>query len=234
VIFFTAFVVSVLGVVALMLLVDEAPERRTASPGETRPLWPDAVAVFSDNSVRPVIVLAMAFGLVTISDAFIYLLLVQRAGTGPEWIPLLYTGTAVSFLALAIPVGYIADRIGRQWVFVVGHVLLALSYVAAFGGFNAWPWNAVMCVLLLGAYYASSDGVLAGLASGLLPTRDRAVGLAWVATAVSVARLCSAVTFGFLWTRAGDRIAVLTFTVALTVVLAIALTRRDIERPATP
>src|SRR6266542_2542161 len=101
VIFFTSFVVSVLGVVALMLLVDEAPERRAASPGETRPLWPDAVAVFSDSSVRSVIVLAMAFGLVTISDAFIYLLLVQRAGAGPEWIPLLYTGTAVSFLALA-------------------------------------------------------------------------------------------------------------------------------------
>lgn len=232
VIFFTSFVVAGLGVAALMLLVDEYPDRRAASKG-LRPLWPEALAVFSDASVRPVIVLATAFGLVTISDAFIYLLLVQRAHAGAQWIPLLYTGTALSFLVLAVPVGYAADRIGRRWVFILGHVLLVLAYAAAFGGFNAWPWNAVTCVALLGGYYASSDGVLAGLASGFLSTRARAMGLAWVATAVSVARVCSAVAFGFLWTRAGDRIAVWTFAIALVLVLGVALVARDIERPAT-
>jgi MFS family permease len=233
VIFFTSLIVAGLGVAALVLLVDEYPDRRAAASTGPRPLWPDALAVFGDASVRPVIILATAFGLVTISDAFIYLLLVQRAHAGAQWIPLLYTGTALSFLLLAVPIGYAADRIGRRWVFILGHVLLGLSYAAAFGGFNAWPWNAVMCVALLGGYYASSDGVLAGLASGVMSTRGRATGLAWVATAVSVARLCSAVAFGFLWTRAGDRIAVLTFAIALVVVLGFALVTRDIERPAT-
>jgi MFS family permease len=234
VIFFTSFIVAVLGVAALALLVDERPDRRSADSSATRLLWPDTLAVFSDPSIRPVMILAAAFGLVTISDAFIYLLLVQKAHAGPEWIPLLYTGTALSFLALAVPVGFLADRIGRRTVFVGGHVLLIAAYVSAFAGFSAWPWNAVICVALLGAYYAASDGVLAGLASGLLSTTARALGLAWVATAVSVARLCSAVTFGFLWTRAGDRTAVLSFTVALVVVLAFALIVRDIERPVAP
>lgn len=233
VIFFTSLVVAVLGVVALLLLVDEEPERRHGSALEPRPLWPGALAAFSDASIRPVMVLAAAFGLVTISDAFIYLLLVQHAHAGAQWIPLLYTGTALSFLVLAIPVGYAADRIGRRAVFLLGHVLLVLAYGAAFGGLGPWPWNAIACVALLGGYYAASDGVLAGLASGLLSTQARAMGLAWVATAVSVARVCSAIVFGFLWTRVGDAIAVATFAIALIMVLGIALMIRNTERTAS-
>jgi len=233
VIFFISLVVAVLGVAALLLLVDEEPDRRHRPTSEPRPLWPGALAAFGDASVRPVMILAAAFGLVTISDAFIYLLLVQRAHVGAQWIPLLYTGTAVSFLLLAIPVGYAADRIGRRSVFLLGHVLLVLAYGAAFGGLGPWPWNALACVALLGGYYAASDGVLAGLASGLLSTQARAMGLAWVATAVSVARVCSAVVFGFLWTRAGDAIAVATFAIALIIVLGVALMTRNTEGTAS-
>lgn len=233
VIFFASLVVAVLGVVALLLLVDEEPERRHGDASQPRPLWPGALAAFGDSAIRPVMVLAAAFGLVTISDAFIYLLLVQRAHAGAQWIPLLYTGTALSFLVLAIPVGYAADRIGRRSVFMIGHVLLVLAYGAAFGGLGPWPWNAVACVALLGGYYAASDGVLAGLASGLLSTQARAMGLAWVATAVSVARVCSAIAFGLLWTRAGDSIAVATFAIALIMVLGIALMTRNIEHAAS-
>jgi hypothetical protein len=232
VIFFASFVVAVLGVVALALLVDETPQRE--GPERIRLAARDVVAVFSDAAVRPVLILATAFALVTIGDAFIYLLLVQRSGAGPQWIPLMYTGTAAAFLTLALPVGYVADRIGRRTVFVFGHVLLLLAYAAAFGGLAPWPWNAVACVGLLGAYYACSDGVLAGLASSLLPAESRAVGLAWVATGVGVGRLCSAMAFGLLWTRAGDRTAITAFTTALVLVLCAALVARRIGKPVEP
>ena len=230
VIFFTSFVVAVLGVAALALLVDEAPLHEETGRDRSRLASRDVLAVFADASVRPVLILATAFALVTISDAFIYLLLVQRSHAGAQWIPLLYTGTSLAFLALAVPVGYLADRIGARSIFVFAHVLLLLAYAAAFGGFNVWPWNAVTCVALLGAYYACSDGVLAGLASSVLPAASRAVGLAWVATGVSLGRLCSAIAFGALWTRAGDRIAVVAFTTALLVVLSAAIASRSIGR----
>jgi MFS family permease len=231
VVFFTSFIVALLGVMALALLVVEPDERRAGSR-DVR-LGAEALAVFADASVRRVLILAAAFGLVTIGDAFLYLLLVQRSAAGPEWIPLLYTGTAAAFLVLAIPVGYLADRIGRRRVFVLGHGFLVVSYLSAFSGASAWPWNAIVCVAVLGAYSAASDGVLASLASGLLPIRARALGLAWVATAVSVARLCSAVAFGFLWTRAGDRIAVLFFTAALVAVICVALPGRELDPSVT-
>jgi len=107
-----------------------------------------------------------------------------------------------------------------------------LSYGAAFSRSVVWPWNAVICVASLGAYSASSDGVLASLASGLLPAKSRALGLAWVATSASIARLSSAIAFGFLWTRAGDRTAVLTFTAALIAVLCVAVLGPSLEPSA--
>jgi MFS family permease len=232
VVFFASFVIALLGVAALALLVVEPGDRR-ASSREDAASPAGALAVVADASLRRVLLLAAAFGLVTISDAFLYLLLVQRSHAGPEWIPLLYTGTAASFLMLAVPIGYVADQIGRRSIFVVGHVFLVLSYLAAFGWSTAWPWNAIACVALLGAYDASSDGVLASLASGLLPTGTRALGLAWVATAVSLARLGSSVTFGLLWTQAGERVAVLIFTTALIAVLGVAISRHDLERTVT-
>jgi MFS family permease len=233
VVFFTSFVVALLGVMALVLLVVEPGERRASSRDDMRLQCPDVLAVFADASVRRVLILAAAFGLATISDAFLYLLLVQRSAAGPEWIPLLYTGTATAFLMLAVPAGYLADRIGRRRVFVLGHAFLVVSYLSAFSGASAWPWNAIVCVAVLGAHSAASDGVLASLASSLLPIRTRALGLAWVATAVSVARLCSAVAFGFLWTRAGDRIAVLTFSAALVAVICVALPGQDLDPSVT-
>ena len=228
VVFFTSFVVSLLGVLALVLLVTEPVDRATIAAG-VRERRSDAFAVFADAPARRVLALAAAFGLVTIGDAFVYLLLVKRSQAGPEWIPLLYTATAVAFLVLAIPVGYAADRIGRRSVFVFGHGFLVLSYAAAFSRFPVWPWNALVCVASLGAFSAASDGVLPSLAGGLLPANTRALGLAWVATAASAARLCSAIVFGWLWTRAGERFAVLTFSVALLAVVCGAASARTLE-----
>jgi MFS family permease len=228
IIFVMSLIAGLLGVVALVLLVDEPGDGRT-QPRREEMSRPEIVAVLADRPIRHVMTLSAAFGLTTIADAFIYLVLVQRSGAGPEWIPLLYTGTAAAFLILAAPVGFLADRLGRRRVFILGHGFLVLSYLAAFTGARAWPWNGVGCVAMLGAYSAASDGILASLASGLLPANARATGLAWVATGVSLARLCGAIAFGFLWTRAGDRIAVLTFVTALVVVLCVAVTGRDLE-----
>jgi MFS family permease len=219
VIFFTSFVVAVLGVAALMLLVQESPRGPAHRDGRGSP-WTEGLGVFVAAPFRRVVILALAFGLVTISDAFIYLIVVQRSHADAYWIPLFYTGTALSFLILAVPLGYLADRVGRRNVYVGGHAPLLAAYGVTLGRFLPWPWNAVAGVLLIGAYYAASDGVIAGLASGLLPVDHRSTGLAWVATAVGVGRLCSAVTFGFFWTVYGDGPALMIYAVALTAVMA--------------
>ena len=51
-------------------------------------------------------------GLLTVGDGFIYLALLDRGGFAAHWFPLLYVGTNVAYLSLAIPIGRLADRVG--------------------------------------------------------------------------------------------------------------------------
>jgi len=233
VVFFSSFVIALVGLAALVLLVDERAQLLAHAPAGRR-VWAEGFALFGDMPLRQLLVLAAAFGLVTISDAFIYLLLVQRSHASAVWIPLLYTGTAISFLTLAVPIGALADRIGRRRIFVAGHGSLLLVYLLALGAAPAWPWNAAASVVLLGAFYASSEGVLAGLAGDLLPAQVRATGLAWVATSLGAARLCSALIFGYLWTRAGDVAAVAVFGAGLLAVLTMFAVSIRQEAPPAP
>lgn len=217
-VFFTSLVLAVLGLVALWLLVEEQPGW-TSTPEQRAQVWREGLTVFAAAPLRRLLALAAAFRLTAVSDAFLFLLIVQRAQAGPQWIPLLYTGTALSFLALAIPMGRLADRFGRERVFIGGHLALLAVYAVVLGALTAWPWNAFTGVALLGVYYASTDGVLAGLAGGLLPVHVRAMGLAWVTTAMSGARLCSAIVFGLLWTYQNATVAVAAYALALIITI---------------
>ena len=66
-------------------------------------------------------------------------------------------------------------------------------------------------LLLLGAYYAATDGVLMAAASALLPEQNRASGLGLLLAAVTLAKLLAAVLFGLLWTTAGLGVAAVVF-----------------------
>jgi MFS family permease len=225
VVFFSSLVLALLGLVALVLFVADKPTPGGPTEPGPSPMMDGALSAFAAPLFRRVALLASAFGVVTIADPFLYLLVVQRSHTGAQWIPLFYTGTALSFLLLAIPLGSLADLFGRSRVFVGGHLSLLLAYGVVAGGWIPWPWTPIACVLLLGAYYATSDGVLAGLAGGLLPEETRATGLAWIATAVALGRVGSALIFGLLWTRYGDAIAVLLFAMALALMIALFMWR---------
>ena len=74
---------------------------------------------------------------------------------------------------------------------------------------------------LLGAYYAATDGVLAALASGILPSDLRGSGLALLATATSGARLLSSVAFGWIWMSMGKDPAIVVFGVALSAAVVV-------------
>jgi hypothetical protein len=79
-----------------------------------------------------------------------------------------------------------------------------------------------VCLLLFGAYYAATDGVLMALASAVVAPQLRTTGLGLLTGATSVARLLASVLFGAAWTRWGMEAAVAAFASAL--VLAVAFT----------
>jgi len=169
--------------------------------------------------------------LATVSDSFVYLTFQRRAHIDPMFFPLLYVGTAAVYLLLSVPVGRLADRAGRGRVFIAGYVLLLGLYgtllVAAPGA------GALICgVVLFGAYYAATDGVLMALASEVVPGHLRTSGFALLTTAVAVARFVAAVLFGALWSWQGPEWTVVFFVVALGTVIplaALGLSRRSRE-----
>jgi MFS family permease len=145
----------------------------------------------------------------------------NRGAFAAEWFPLLYVGTNVAFLALAVPCGRLADRLGRARMFVAGYLALLAAYVAA-----AIPVTGVavvlLCLLLLGVFYAATDGILAALAAQFSPPSGTASGIAAAQTVVAGSRLLASTGFGFLWFFAGRDASVLIVAGALAVVLPVA------------
>ena len=152
--------------------------------------------------LRRPLVAAGVLGLFTIGDGFVYLSLQDRDQFAASYFPLLFVGTNVAYLTLAIPLGRLADRLGRSRVFVGGHLALLVAYLVAaapVGGLGA----TVAALVLLGTFYAATDGVLAALVSRKVTTDARGSGIAAAQTVVVIARFAGALAFGSLWQLLG-------------------------------
>ena len=71
------------------------------------------------------------------------------------------------------------------------------------------------CLILLGTYYAATDGVLIAVASELLPPGQLSSGLALLTTVIILARLVASVVYGALWSCRGPRLTLSLFIVGL-------------------
>lgn len=219
-VFVTSFAVAVIGLAVLALFV---PNLRWSADGSGQRASLRGIGrLLADRRLRMVTVVAGVLALVTVSDGFVYLTLQRKLASSTEVFPLFALGTATTYLALAVPFGRLADRVGRRTVFVGGHIGLLGSYLMLLGPVPA----AVACVgalALFGAYYAATDGVLSATAAELLPGHLRTSGLAVVQTAVAGGRLLSSLLFGLAWTVLGSQGRALgIFTIALAVAIPVA------------
>jgi MFS family permease len=225
--------VALVGLAVLVLFVRNPPRVTTvhAAPSFGRQL----ARLIRHRRVWPAVLAGAALASVTISDAFIYLTLQQQGRIAPSALPLMFVGTSFVYLLLAFPLGLLADRVARWKVFLAGHVLLGGLYLVLLTPGLAHVGVAA-ALLLLGGYYAATDGVLPAMASAALPRDLRGSGLGLVATATSLARLVASVTFGWVWSRWGAASAVTAFAMALPLVLIasgwyLARAEREIIRP---
>ena len=220
-VFIVSLACAVLGVCLLGLLVPgRRPRRERAMLGEV-PV-PFRWRGLFQPQLRRIVLAAGVLALLTVGDGFIYLVLQARSPFAALWFPLLYVGTNVAFFAFAIPLGRLADRFGRARVFVLGHGALLAAYACA-----ALPVGGavvtVACLVLLGVFYAATDGVLAALAAQFAPRDSTASGIAAAQTVVAIGRLLGATGFGVLWFAAGREAAVLIVAAALAVAIPLLL-----------
>jgi len=238
VVFVVSFGAAVLGLAVLALLVPDLRPRRAAwlaqhrtraerklpsckgcscSTVDLEPAgrpfrWRLVVA----PQMRRVVVVTGALALLTVGDGFVYLALQARDGFATQWFPLLYVGTNVAYMALALPVGRLADRLGRARVFVWGHLALLAAYACA-GLAASSSATTLTTLLLLGAFYAATDGVLAALVGRVASPDVRAAAIGTAQTVQAVARMVASAGFGLLWYTLGRGPALVVVAGALVV-----------------
>ncbi|MEC3993664.1 MFS transporter [Actinacidiphila sp. DG2A-62] len=233
-VFTVSFCVAAAGVVVLLLFVPaRASGLGSARREAERPSLRAAAALLNRRELRGLTLCAVALGLATVSDSFVYLLLQRRLGVPDRWFALLPLGTAAAFLLLAVPLGRWADRVGRWRVFVGGHVALLLAYGLLLSSLRAGVLPYAV-LALHGAFYAATDGVLMAAAAGSVPAALRSSGLALVQTGQAAARFVCSLGFGAAWTAWGDRSALSGAAVALVVSVALALALRPREGGGAP
>lgn len=220
--FVVSFCFAAAGLGVLVLLVRE-PARETSAPqAAAKPVrLRAAFALLRGRRFGALCVAAAALGLATASDGFIYLMLQRQLALDPMLFPLLFTGTALTFMVLAAPVGRLADRVGRGRVMLAGYGLLLGVYVSLLGPSTGVP-GMLVALLMLGAYYAATDGVLMAMGAAQVAEHLRGSGLALLGTAVSASRLLASVLFGALWTVAGMQTALVVFSAGLVAAMLLA------------
>ena len=215
-VFVTSGCIGAIGVLLLVLFVRD--QRGPKAPAKAVDLRA-AAALLRLAPVRSLLLGAVLLGLSTIGDGFVYLLLQRRESLATGWFPLLAVGTSLVYLLFAVPLGTLADRIGRPAVFLGGYAALLAVYLLlalSWGG----PGALVTTLFLYGLFYAATDGVLMALAGPLLPPELRTTGLALIQTGQALAYLVSSVLFGLAWhwwdatgaTRAAAAAAALTLS----------------------
>jgi MFS family permease len=125
-VFVVSFCIAAMGLLVLLAFVRDRRDRIAAGVDVSLRA---GLALLRQREFRTTTVQATLLATVTLSDAFVYLLLQHRLDVPLVWFPLLPLGTASVYMVLAAPVGRLADSWGRRRVFVAGNAAMLAVYV---------------------------------------------------------------------------------------------------------
>lgn len=147
---------------------------------------------------------ATIFALGRASEAFL-LLRAQEGGVALSLVPIIYFVYNTVFGLISLPVGMIADRVGRRHTFMAGMLVFAVSYIL----FATATSTVVMWGLFIvyGIYSALTEGVGRAIVADLVPEKLRGTAFGIYNALTGVALLPASVIFGFLWDTFGYGIA---------------------------
>jgi MFS family permease len=209
----TSFLFAILGVAALWLYVPRPKDSLFTQPhSDERKLSQRSLsALFASRHFVALAGCGLLLSVGTAADGFIYLIMLEKGGVNSGFLPLFYVATAASYALFSIPAGLCADRFGRVSIFLGGYAVLGGIYLLLLFMPTVGLPAQVGCLLLLGIYYAGTEGVLMAMTSAAVPPEARASGLAVLATAIALGKMGSSLLFGWMWEGFGDRSAIVVF-----------------------
>lgn len=153
---------------------------------------------FRDFSGRYYFFLVIIF-VFTLGNSTDALLLVKANELGIElaFIPLVYLITNVVSVIMAIPVGILSDRIGKEKVLLVGYSLYAFVYY----GFGVSTSKGAIIALfaLYGLYSATTDGIQKAFVSDMTDKNKKGTGLGIYNALIGITLLPASIIAGYLY-----------------------------------
>ena len=220
--FDAVFVISAMfaavGVAVIWLFAQEKPQRReNRQAPRIIQQWREVGAT---TGVAGIASSVGMLSVLTVGDAFIYLVIQQTSNLSARFFPLLFVGTALVYVLFAMPVGRLADRIGTRPVYLAGHVVLIGLYAVV--GFSSLGLVASLVALsLLGLYYAATDGVVPAMVSRLVAPEIRASGIAFVTVVIAIGRIVSAALYVALFETQGATTTMVVLAIAMLAAIAL-------------
>lgn len=131
---------------------------------------------FKDFSPKFYLFLGVIF-IFTLGNSTDALLMVKanELGIKVAYIPLVYLVTSVVSVTMAIPIGTLSDKIGKEKILVVGFIIYAVVYF----GFGATSGTRLIVALfaLYGLYSAATDGIQKAFISDLVDKNKKGTAM---------------------------------------------------------
>lgn len=190
-IFLLATIPAILGVLTIIIFIKEAKAEKNETTNKiSLKLLPKKFYFF--------LIIIFVFTLGNSADA---LLLVKTSETGIDksYIPFVYMIFNTVSVLLAIPIGKLSDRIGREKLIILGFLVYAIVYYF-FGRFNSINVF-IFLFMLYGFYSALTDGSQKAMISDIVSKDLKGTGFGIYHAVLGITLLPASLIAGLLYDR---------------------------------
>ncbi|MCX6309805.1 MAG: MFS transporter [Bacteroidia bacterium] len=173
----------------------------------------------------------------TLGNSTDALLLVKANEIGVKiaFIPLVYLLTSVVSVALAVPMGILSDKVGKEKMLAVGYLLYAIVY---FGfGWSSDVKFIMALFALYGVYSAMTDGTQKAFVSDLVDSDKKGTGLGIYNALIGLTLLPASLLAGMLYDKVNADVpfyfgGAMSLLAAIMLVVLILTDKRRLNRKA--
>ena len=199
-VFFVSLIPGAIAVLILILFVKEIAIKRGGHSKAATTIFSNIVTVMSNN--KPFVLLIIVSGIFSLG-AFNFsfvLLKASELGVDNDLIPIVYAVINVSYTAIGIPAGILADKIGKEKVLIIGYSIFAVSTVLMAAISSAESSNyAFVLAAIFGLYIGISETVQRAVVPGYVSSELRGTAFGVYNVVLGTSFFVSNVVFGFLW-----------------------------------
>ncbi len=160
---------------------------------------------FNDFPKRYYLFLIIVF-IFTLGNSTDALLLVKanEIGVKVAFIPLVYLVTSIVSVLLAIPIGTLSDKIGREKILVAGYLIYTVVYYGF--GITSSVGAIVALFALYGLYSAATDGIQKAFVSDMIDKNKQGTGLGIYNALLGITLLPASIIAGLLYDNINSQV----------------------------